>query len=361
MIDFPASPTVNQQFTAAGVTWIWDGAKWLPAGLAPTVVGGINDNRIINGDMRIDQRGVASTTSGTASGYTIDRWQFGGNPSAKINWQRGINSPSPSAGFPYSLVATSTSAYSAAAADIFIFYQSIEADQIGDFQWGTANAQTVTLSFWVYATKTGTFGGSLQNYAQTRSYPFSYSVPASNTWTKVAVTIPGDIGGTWVMSGNNGAAILVFDLGSGANLRGPAGAWASASYYSVTGAQSIVATNSAQLLLTGVKLEIGSVATPYNRQSLAKSMADCQRYFQSFPNVLVYNTYAPAGYSVSVGFSIPTMRAIPTITLTPATNIINCSGQVAAGYNKNLFFCSHNATAASYSQWTTDVSLSAEL
>ena len=127
MIDFPASPTLGQQFTAAGVTWTWDGAKWLPAGLSPTVVGGINDNRIINGDMRIDQRGIASGAGGTAASYTVDRWQFLATQASKGIWSRANFG---AFGFPYALLFGSSSAYTPLTGDTFVFVQLIESDMV---------------------------------------------------------------------------------------------------------------------------------------------------------------------------------------------------------------------------------------
>ena len=251
------------------------------ADLPPNVVPAMNDNRIINGDMRIDQRnnGASSTAS---SVYTIDRWQFVTTQTSKFNW--GRQGPT-SFVFPYFFGLNSTSAYTPLATDTFFFHQVIEADMVSDFQWGTGNAQPVTLSFWVNSSQGGTLGGALVNLVTgppntTRSYPFSYSLSA-NTWTRIVITIPGDTAGIWVMAGNAAGVGVRFDLGSGANLRAPAGAWANGSFVGANGAVNVCATNAANLTLTGVKLEIGSVATPYNRQSLAKSMADCQRYFQT--------------------------------------------------------------------------------
>ena len=141
---------------------------------------------------------------------------------------------------------------------------------VSDFQWGTANAQPVTLSFWAFSSLTGTFGGSIANYATDRSYPFSYSIPTANTWVKIIVTIPGDTAGTWVMSGNGEAPSRTSRsiLGRARTYRA-AGAWGAGDIRGVTGAVSVVATNGAAFYLTGVKLEVGSVATPFNRQSLA--------------------------------------------------------------------------------------------
>ena len=302
MIDFPASPTTGQQFNAAGVTWTWDGTKWTGAGLntpylplsGGTLSGPLTlvsdptaalqpatkqyvdagnvyprDNRIINGDMRIDQRGIASGAGGTALGYTVDRWQFNASNATKGVWQRAGGPPGPNlaaTGFGYALAFTSNSAYTPLATDYFQFVQIVEADMVSDFAWGTPNAQPVTLSFWVNSSLTGTFSGVIGNDNGTRSYPFSYSISVASTWTKVAVTIPGDTGGTWVMSGNTRSLTVHFDLGAGANYRGPANAWASVNYVGVTGAVNVVGTNGAIFNVTGVKLEIGSVATPYNRQ-----------------------------------------------------------------------------------------------
>jgi hypothetical protein len=345
-LDFPSSPSVGQVFTTGGVTWTWDGVKWVASGtgvglylplsggvmsgdlilnrdaqvplgaatLEQVNARGAGDNRVINGDMRINQRGVVS---GTISGFTADRWGWGGSPTGKGTWQcnaGGAVAVAATGGFGYFLTFTSSSAYAAAAADFFDFYQGIEADTVSDFAWGTASAQPVTLSFWVYASLTGTFSGAIKNYAGTRSYPFTYLVPSANVWTKLVVTIPGDTAGSWVPYGNAGSMYLIFDLGSGANGRGPAGAWATTTgqgWAGATGSVSIVAVNGASWNVTGVKLEIGTVATPFNRQSLAKSMADCQRYFFWLPINMRFN--ATTGSQVMQAVSFPAMRASPTI------------------------------------------------
>jgi hypothetical protein len=272
----------------------------------------MNDNRIINGDMRIDQRnnGVA----GTALGYTVDRWQCGGSQTGKFSWQRNANPTALPGGCPYSLLITSSSAFASAAADTFATYQTIEADMVSDFAWGTANARPVTLSFWAGSNLTGTFSGVIRNAGNTRSYPFTFSIPVAGTWAQYFITIPGDTAGTWVMSGSAAALFVMFDLGSGATYRGPAGAWASANYTGATGAISVVATNGATFFLTGVKLEIGSIATPFNRQSLAKSLADCQRYYQTGQVAFAgFNTNVSANAYASAYF-MATMRATPTLT-----------------------------------------------
>jgi hypothetical protein len=358
MIDFPANPTVGQSFTAAGVTWIWDGVKWLPSGLSPTVVPGINDNRLINGDMHIDQRGVASGGGGTAFSYTVDRWIYSGSQPTKGTWTR--SSTTMPGGFPYYLQFTSSSAYALLTSDYFQFYQFIEADFISDFMWGTLSAQPVTLSFWVFSFLTGTFGGSLSNGTTTRCYPFTYSIPAANTWTKIVITIPGDTTGTWMLSGNGAGVGVHFDLGSGATYRGPANAWAGTNYVGATGTVSVVSTNGAFLLFTGVKLEIGNVATSYNRQSLAKSMADCQRYYQA--GQIITSGYAnAAGMFIYWSSLLPVvMRAAPTVVPT-VQNLINCGSLAGGQYTSSTVWLQAAATATGQFTASASFTASAEL
>jgi len=308
----PASTTV-----LGGVKVDGTSIKAAADGTISTVLIPMGDNRIINGDMRIDQRNNGA--AGTAIGYTCDRWQYTGTQTNKATWDRISNATAP--GFPYALSVAANSSYTPLATDTFLLDQAIEADMISDFQWGTTNAQSVTLSFWAVSSPlTGTFSGALCNYGggtPTRSYPFTFSLPTAGVWTKFAITIPGDTAGTWVLTGNSGGAHVRFDLGSGANWRAPANAWANGNLVGANGAVNLVATNSAILQVTGVKLEIGNVATPFNRQSLAKSMADCARYFLVVPQALV----AGAGYA-GVGLWAPLsimMRATPTATFSGVT------------------------------------------
>ena len=150
-----------------------------------------------------------------------------------------------------------------------------------DFAWGTANAQPVTLSFWVRSSLTGTFGGAVRNWAYTRSYPFSYTISSANTWTQISVTITGDTSGTWNMTGDNAGAIeVLFGLGVGSAISGTAGAWAGTQYNSVTGAVSVVGTNGATFYITGVQLEKGSTATSFDYRPYGTELALCQRYYE---------------------------------------------------------------------------------
>ena len=235
-------------------------------------------NRIINGDMRIDQRYAGATNTG-GNGYTIDRWTLQYSQSAKFNVARNLNSVTLPTGFTNYLGSQVSSAVTIGATDFFFQSQAIEGYNFADLGWGTANAKTITISFQVYSSLTGTFGGSLTNYAFNRCYPFTYTISNANTWTTISVTIAGDTSGTWVGASNAGAAWLIFGMGVGSTYSGTAGAWSGTSYYSATGAVSVVGTGSATFYITGVQLEIGSSATPFERRLYNQELANCQRYY----------------------------------------------------------------------------------
>jgi hypothetical protein len=239
----------------------------------------IMKNRIINGAMVIDQRNAgASVTNISGTVYTLDRWIIGGNQASKFTVQQNAGSVTPPIGFTNYLGATSSSPYTVGAAEAFRISQIIEGYNVADLGWGTANAKTVTLSFQVYSSLTGTFGGSIFNNAGNRSYPFSYSISAANTWTTISVTIAGDTTGTWLTT--NGAGLYVnFSLGAGSTLSTTAGAWTAGAYYSATGATSVVGTSSATFYITGVQLEVGSSATGFEYRQYGQELALCQRYY----------------------------------------------------------------------------------
>lgn len=235
-------------------------------------------NRIINGDMRIDQRNAGASVTPTAAVYSVDRWNAYCNQASKFSFQQNAGSVTPPSGFSKYLGVTSLSAYTLLTGDRFFLAQPIEGFNAADLAWGTASAQAVTVSFWVRSSLTGTFGGAVTEYLGTRSYPFTYTISAANTWEQKTVTIPGDTAGTWG-STNSGWGQVSFGLGCGATYSGTSGAWAAANYNSATGAVSVVGTSGATFYITGVQLEAGTVATPFERRDYGRELMMCQRYF----------------------------------------------------------------------------------
>lgn len=235
-------------------------------------------NRIINGDMRIDQRNAGAASASSYGGYWLDRWLIGQSTSGKLIVQQNAGSVTSPVGFTNYFGATSQSAYTVGASDFYQITQAIEGLNISDLAWGTANAKSVTLSFWVRSSLTGTFGGVLGPGGYNYNYPFSYSISAANTWEYKTVTISGPTSGTWLTT--NGVGVyLSFGLGAGSTVSGTAGAWAASGYRSATGAVSVVGTNGATFYITGVQLEVGSVATPFERRQYGQELALCQRYY----------------------------------------------------------------------------------
>jgi hypothetical protein len=272
-------------------------------------------NRIINGAMVIDQRNAgASVTNGAgATTYTLDRWALYGDQASKFTVQQSSTSTT---GFINSLLVTSSSSYSVGASEIFNIQQRIEGLNCADLAWGTANAQTVTLSFWIRSSLTGTFGGSIMNSAENRNYPFTYTISAANTWEQKSVTIAGDTSGTWLTTNGIGIRIF-FSIGTGSSVSGTAGAWAAGAKYSATGATSVVGTNGATFYITGVQLEKGSTATSFDYRPYGTELALCQRYY-TVQKTDTTSTSFGLGMSISttacrVALPYPVqMRAVPT-------------------------------------------------
>jgi hypothetical protein len=279
-------------------------------------------NRIINGDMRIDQRraGASVTIPSSAATYTVDRWGAYAVAASKFSVQQSSVVP---AGFKNSILITSLAATSVGTADFYQIGQSIEGFNIADLDWGTANAKTVTLSFWVRSSLTGTFGGNLITASGDQSYPFSYTISAANTFEQKTITVVGPTAGTY--SSTNGVGVNIsFSLGAGSTVSGTAGSWSGSVFRSSTGASQLVATNGATLYITGVQLEVGSVATPFERRPYGAELAMCQRYYQKvFPQAS--NVYLAAGFCTSTTSSryvlhFPVeMRTAPTALETSGT------------------------------------------
>jgi hypothetical protein len=272
-------------------------------------------NRIINGAMAIDQRNAGASITPLDAQYSVDRWGCYRSQASKYSVQQNAGAVTPPAGFTNYLGATSLSAYSSVAADYFGLAQSVEGLNFGDLAFGTANAKTVTLSFWVRSSLTGTHGGSLRNSANNRTFCFSYSVAAANTWEFKTITVPGDTTGTWLTT--NGVGLNVwFDLGSGSTATGTAGAWNASNVIRPTGSVSVVGTNGATWQITGVQLEAGSVATPFERRPYGTELQLCSRYYQEAGQVVALFNSPTSNATRFVQYSLnPEMRVTPTVTV----------------------------------------------
>jgi hypothetical protein len=301
-------------------------------------------NRIINGAMMIDQRNAGASVTPTVDGsYNLDRWKVGLSQASKFSVQQNAGSVTPPVGFTNYLGATSLSAYSVGSGDTFLIQQNIEGLNCSDLAFGTANAVTVTLSFWVRSSLTGTFGGSLLNSAANRSYPFSYTISAANTWEQKTITIAGDTTGTWLVTSGIGLGVR-FGLGSGSTFSGTAGAWAAGNIVQPTGSVSVVGTNGATFYITGVQLEKGSTATSFDYRPYGQELALCQRYYE-VTGQAVFVANMSDGFGRAYYFFKTTKRANPTV--------VNTGGAGSITATTDLIYSAQSGGAANIASGAT--------
>jgi hypothetical protein len=336
VINFPPTPVLGEEFTSNGTSWLWDGVKWTFVTRSGGGGGGGGGNRLINGDMMIDQRrNGASVAVGPASQWAADRWNcLMGNGTntrtATVQRNSATTGVGYLTGFPNFITVTSTSNAGVDAVTTSRISQDIEGGEIRDFQWGGAAAKPAVLSFWAMCNNlAGTYSGSV--YGGNRSFPFTFVLPTANVWTKIVIPIPGDTIGNWLGAGVG----VAFDLGS--SYRAPpasANMWSTATpIYGVQGTQNPITVSGRSMNFTGVKLEVGDVETPFEAQSVAKTMADCMRYYQYYANLSIsgYRTSAigdtsPMTLYGSVNF--PMMRAAPAVVITQGS-IANTNAALA--------------------------------
>jgi hypothetical protein len=284
-------------------------------------------NRIINGDMRIDQRNAGAAVT-AAGAFPVDRWSVTNTTNGAYSAQQNSSAP---AGFNNSLLVTITTAQTAGTGNLSPLHH-IEGFNIADLGWGTASAQPVTLSFWVRSSLTGTFGGALRNSAADRSYPFTYTISAANTWEYKTITINGETSGTWLTTNGRGVEVR-FSLFAGTTQT--AGAWFNGNATAATGQTQLASTLNATWYITGVQLEVGSVATPFERRPYGTELNLCYRYFEK-NNAGTNNGAFLMGYSTAnnqanyIWFYKVTKRAAATISVSGAAHFF---GQTGNGSN----------------------------
>ena len=288
--------------------------------LAP--ISSVHRNRIINGSFTIDQRnaGASVTVNATGSFFPVDRFfGYGQSTDGVFTLQRNTTVP---AGFINSLIATITTAdASIGATQEYGLNHNIEGFNVADLGWGTADAKSITISFWTRSSVTGTHSGSLSNNAYNRAYVFSYTISAANTWEYKTITIAGDTSGTWLK--DNGVGIRVrWNLGSGSTWLGTAGAWGGTFFNGATGSVQLISTLSATFYITGVQLEVGTQATSFEYRQYQQELALCQRYAYKISGSNAFSPLTGAGQgttATTIAFTVPakvSMRATPSLLTT---------------------------------------------
>ena len=302
-------------------------------------------NRIINGAMTISQRNGTTATSVSGNDiYTIDRYKGWANGGGVFSVTQSTTAPT---GFANSALITVTTAdASIAAGDNYRFAQVIEGYNIADFGFGASGASTVTLSFWVRSSVTGTFGGSFYSSPATRAYVFNYTISSANTWTYITTTATGDTSGSWNNTNGQGLTIY-FDMGSGSNYENATGSWVGSEKFRTSGNATLISTLSATWYVTGVQLEKGSTATSFDYRPFGTEFALCQRYCCVIPinsNGVGTGIIGPwgANYNATNGrvwYKMPvTMRATPSVSLSGNQYSIIGVNDTATGTNNNFHF-----------------------
>jgi hypothetical protein len=302
-------------------------------------------NLIINGDMRIDQRNAGASVTPANGNYTLDRWINIAYQASKFSVQQNAGSVTPPVGFSNYMGVTSLSSYTVGASEYFAVIQRIEQYNVSNLSFGNANAKTITLSFQVYSSLTGTFGGTIQNNATNRSYPFSYEIAVANTWTPISITINGDTTGTWSVSGNATGMQVAFNLGAGSTFSSTANTWASGQYQAPTGATSIVGTSGATWYITAVQLEVGDTATPFEHRPYDMELQRCQRYYQKHDGMIASNGNESTRLYPSISFKTE-MRATPSLSQSGVLSFVRPSAAVYSQSSTTVTLNSGSSTGA---------------
>ena len=275
-----------------------------------------NENYLINGGCVVDQRNSGSAVT---SGFAIDRTQIEGfDGGGTGTGQRVTDSPS---GFTHSLKITVTGTdTSLASTDFYTLRQIIEGQNIAHLGFGASGGTSVTLSFFVKSSLTGTFSCSLGNGDNDRSYPITYTISSADTWEKKTMTFPADTTGTWGTDNGRGFSVR-WSLGAGSGRLGTANQWNGSQAHGATGTTNLFATNGATFQITGLKLESGTVATDFEHKTFAQEALDCKRYYQIIEgtsDLVMFGSGRASGTShalVPVQLAVP-LRASPTISST---------------------------------------------
>ena len=319
-----------------------------------------NRNLIINGAMDVAQRGTSASPA--PQGYLIDRfatYKGGGG-----NWDVA-QSPDAPVGFQNSALITITTPTTPSGTDFTLFQTKFEGHDVSYLSQGTASAKTFTLSFWVKSSLAATFSGSVRDATSTVSYVFEYTINSVGTWEYKTVTIAGSTSGNFPLDNTTGL-VLAFSQGQGTTYAtATVGSWVAGNFHGSTTETDLISNSGATWQITGVQLEVGDTATPFEHRSYGQELALCQRYF--WTDHVYAQGYQSAGSDYTEMVQHPvTMRADPTRNKIGAYDISTNAGSLfmtsppfGPGVNFTRFYAS--ATAAGEIEFSHGFSMDAEL
>jgi hypothetical protein len=280
-----------------------------------------NRNLIINGDMKIAQRATAATQAGNGTFDTVDRimtWSVSGGGTFTGSQSTGHQlATGHDTAYKVDVTGTDTSL---ASGDYYEFLHRIEARNLQHLRWGTASAKKLQVSFWVRATKTGvqSLFFSKQGTGQDYRNVINYTINTTDTWEYKTIEVPALTASTIANDDTTYLQVgFVLAMGSGFN-HASVGNWTTAASYPTSNTVNHMDSTSNDFYLTGLQLEVGNIATPYEHRSYGDELAKCQRYYYSNINTsnnrLQFDTYVTSGIYPGINLTHPTtMRANPTI------------------------------------------------
>ena len=357
----PASPQPGQLWyeSDTGNTFIWyqdaDSSQWVqqniqaPIAEMPSGQTAQARNRIVNGAMQISQEN--GTTAGTTNAYfAADQWSAHFIASGAVIGARQTPTVTPNGSRFGVMMSCTTPKVSLAAGDYFQLIQRLEGNRVADFGWGTASARQAILRFWVYG-RTGTFSVRLGNNDATRSFIAPFTVLVANTWTQIAIVVPGDTSGTWLTDTNLGIQ-LSFMMAAGSNFVGVAG-WQDGSKNVLAGQTNGLDTSASLIFAdAGLYLDPDNTGVPprWEMPDEAEELRACQRYWQTTIASFEGNVTSATAYNAN-GYSVTPMRTpVPAATMTvvnqvgfPATATSVAAG--AYGTSSNVVTDSRTASA----------------
>ena len=313
--------TITEATSGSGITFAKDIIPATPLS---------HRNIIDNGAMQVAQRGTSGT--GANAVIAIDRYKRVADNNGAVTTSQVTDAPT---GFKNSYKATITSADTSIAAAQYEFVEhTIEGQNTIPLALGTSDAKQITLSFYVKSSEVGIFGGVIKNGPQNRSYPYQYTINSANTWERKTITLTGDTSGTWPTDNTAGLKVQ-WSLGTGTDYHATANAWGAGNKVTPNVARSgatsgasgaLLANAGATWQITGVQLELGTVATPFEHRSYADEIRRCQRYFYVVANSDTEDTYIGACWFynttymlMGVRHPVP-MRTSPTVESTDIAN-----------------------------------------
>jgi hypothetical protein len=316
-------------------------------------------NKIINGDMRVDQRNVGNSTTLTNGVYNLDRWAGQKSNAGVVTVQQATDSVP--AGFTHAMKFTvATADASVAAGDYDGFHQYIEGSNCADLDFGKSTAKDITLSFWVRSSKTGIYSGSIMNSAANRSRTFEYTINSANTWEYKTITLSGDTSGVWLTTIAIGLRVF-FSFMCGTTWQQAAGSWGSGNVVGTSNQVNWLDTLGATFYITGVQLEVGNQASAFENKTFVENLDACRRYYEkTYPdsltpgtistNQLLYISNTSTGSASPVGtwYYKVSKRASPTFTFYNSSTGGTGTWRTTGGVDHNMSLINNYENYVSY-------------